>query len=301
MANDEKRPPRIGDADIINRAYLETLLIELRYLDSIEPSTAIELYGEKFATPVMTAALSHLKTWCPGGGMVDLARGAKAAGAVLWAGMCEDDELTEITDTGARTIVIIKPFADNDLIMKRIEHARRCGVLAIGMDIDHAYDNSGKFGQVSGFAMASKSVADINEFVKAAGVPFILKGVLSLQDTQKAIEAGAQGIVVSHHHGIQGYAIPPLMILPRIVEMIKGCMPIFVDCGMNTGSDVFKALALGATAVSVGRELMGPLSKEGPDGVQKTIEKITSDLAAAMARTGSPDPAHIDPSVIWRL
>ena len=106
--------------------------------------------------------------------------------------------------------------------------------------------------------------------------------------------------MVSHHHGIMPYAVPPLMVLPEIVEAVGGRMPVFVDCGIMTGMDAFKALALGATAVSAGRIVMGPLEAEGSDGVKKIIGRMTAELAGAMARTCSADIRHIDSSLIWR-
>lgn len=77
--------------------------------------------------------------------------------------------------------------------------------------------------------------------------------------------------MVSHHHGIIDYAVPPLMILPEIVRVVQKQIPVFVDCGIESGSDVFKALALGADAVCVGRALMGPLQVNGAEGVQEKI------------------------------
>lgn len=298
---EQKMPPpepRAGDANRITREYLDSLLIELRYLDAAVPSTTLDLYGSSFATPVMTAALSHLDRSRPNG-MVEMARGACEAGAVMWAGMGDEAELEAIVATGAKTIVVIKPYADNELILRRIEHARSCGVLAIGMDVDHAFDKTGQPGSVLGWPMAPKSVDEIKLFVETAGLPFIVKGVLSLQDAAKCLEAGVQGMVISHHHGIQDFAVPPLQILPRIVSLVDGRMPIFVDCGITSGIDVFKAMALGATAVSVGRKLIPSLASDGSEGVRQLITDITLELAAAMARTCSPDLAHIDPAIIW--
>lgn len=77
-------------------------------------------------------------------------------------------------------------------------------------------------------------------------------------------------------------------------------MPIFVDCGVESGLDVFKALALGAAAVSVGRAVIGPLAESGADGVAKLLNDMTAQLSGAMARTCSPDLKNIDASVIYK-
>jgi len=77
-------------------------------------------------------------------------------------------------------------------------------------------------------------------------LPFIIKGVMSAQDAMKSVEAGAGGIVVSHHHAIMDYSKPPLLVLPEILRVVDGKILVFADCGIGSGMDVFKALAVGA-------------------------------------------------------
>ena len=290
---------RVGDANQITREYFDSLLIEMRHLDGVLPSTKLYLYGEQFDTPVMTAALSHLSDHYPDG-PAEMARGALAAKAVMWTGMGDEAELKSITATGAKTIKIIKPHADNKDVFKEIADAEKCGVLAVGMDIDHAFDGRGQYDVVRGEPMRPKSLEEIKSFVRATELPFIVKGVLSERDAYKCADVGVRGIVVSHHHGILDFAVPPLMILPKIVKAIGRSMPIFVDCGIHSGIDTFKALALGAAAVCAGRSLMGPLKAEGAKGVTKKIQDMTEELAGAMARTGSSNIGYIDSSVIWK-
>lgn len=296
---EEMKKIRPGDSNQITREYFDSLLVEMRHLDGALPETGLELFGEQFRTPVMTAALSHLGN-VRENGMVQMAEGARLAGAVSWAGMGDEKELEDITTTGARTIKIIKPYVDNDYILQRIAHAEKCGVMAVGMDIDHAFSGKGKYDVVLGMEMRPKSLEEMKEFVKATKLPFVVKGVLSVKDAEKCLEAGVKGIVVSHHHGIIDYAVPPLMILPEIVRVVQKQIPVFVDCGIESGSDVFKALALGADAVCVGRALMGPLQVNGAEGVQEKIASLTEELDGIMARTGASDLSQIDPSVIWK-
>ena len=229
-----------------------------------------------------------------------MAKGVFAANAVMWTGMGDEAELESIIATGARTIKIVKPYVDNDIIYSKLEHAEKSGAFAVGMDIDHWFDRKGQYDNVLGSPMSVKSFDEIKSFIKATGLPFIIKGVLSVQDAYKCVEAGAKGIVVSHHHGIMNYAVPPLMILPEIVKVIDHTIPIFVDCGISSGADAFKALALGADAVCAGRVLMESLKNEKADGVRKKLEEMTGELAGMMARTGSHDVRHIDPTVIWK-
>jgi len=287
-----------GDSTRFTREYFDSILVEMRHIDGVLPSTKLELYGETFATPIMLAALSHLQSWRPEG-MVEAARGIKAAGAVMWAGMGDEAELEAIVATGARAIKIIKPYADNRDIFKKIEHAEKCGCLGVGIDTDHAFNRRGNYDVVHNLEMRPKSLEEIREFVKATKLPFIIKGVLSEQDTYKCLDAGVRGIVVSHHHGHIDYALPPLRILPAIARIVRKQIPIFVDCSIDRGMDAFKALALGADAVSVGRIIKEPLSAEGAEGVRKLVVKMTEELAGAMAATCSRDIHHIDPEVLW--
>lgn len=286
-----------ADSDSITRDYFDSLLIGTRYIDSDLPSTGLSLFGEKFSTPIMTAALSHLHNICDNG-MVEFAKGAKATDAVHWVGMGSYEELENIIATGARSVKIIKPHADNDEVFRRIEHAVRNGAFAVGMDIDHAFSGSGGYDNVLGLPMKPKSEDELRQFVRAAsGVPFIVKGVMSVSDAEKCARAGARGILISHHHGMVDYSVPPLMVLPDILRAVGGEVPVFIDCGIESGMDVFKALALGATAVCVGRALMEPL-KGGGSAVAERIGEMNNQLTAIMARTGMKSLADMTPEVI---
>lgn len=287
-----------ANSDKITRDYFDSLLLETRYVDSVLPSTKLELYGRTFDTPIMTAALSHLHNTAPNG-MVIYAQAAAKANAVHWVGMGEDKELEDIVATGAATIKIIKPHEDNKEVFRKIEHAVGAGCFAVGMDIDHAFNATGGYDKVFDLPMKAKTTEELHDFVQAAGVPFIAKGVLSTQDAQRCLKAGCKGIIVSHHHGIMSYAVPPLMILPDILDVVAGEIPVFVDCGIESGMDAYKCLALGATAVGVGRHLM-PLLKEGADATAARMKEMTAELSGVMARTGVCDLSHFDPTVIHK-
>jgi isopentenyl diphosphate isomerase/L-lactate dehydrogenase-like FMN-dependent dehydrogenase len=151
------------------------------------------------------------------------------------------------------------------------------------------------------FPVSPKTFEDIKGFIDSTKLPFVLKGILSEQDAKKALDLGARGIVVSHHGGsVMDYAVPPLMALPRIAKVVGGKIPIFVDCGIGSGADVFKALALGADAVSVGRAVMAGLASDGAAGVRTVIEGINDDLRMIMSLTGSRDVKNIDPDILRR-
>ena len=283
-------------SDVITRAYLDSLLVEVRHLDAVMPATEMTLFGKTFATPVATAALSHMGNQRPDG-MAVMAEGANRAGALVFSGMGPKEELERMVKTGAQVIKIIKPYADRESVYDKIRHAEEIGCLAVGIDTDHAFSRSG-YDVIEGMAMFPLSSAELADMVKATKLPFFIKGVLSRKEARKCLDCGVKGMVVSHHNGRIDTAIPPLMVLPEIAEEVQGKAALFVDCAIQSGLDVFKCLALGATGACVGRPLMQPLREKGAEGVRGVIEGITADLRYSMAMTASPDITRIDPSIV---
>ncbi len=220
------------DSNLITREYFDDLLVEMRHIGATAPDTGMTLYGRRFSTPVMMAALSHLKgQGGEGDGMVQMAQGALLAGAVNWAGMGANEQFAAIAATGAPTVRIIKPYADEELVRQRIRQAEELGALAVGMDLDHAFNAAGRCDTVLGYPMRPRTLAEIEGYCRGTSLPFIVKGVLSAADAKKCLEAGVGGIVVSHHHGVLPSIVPPLMVLPEIVEAVRGRMPGL--CGLR--------------------------------------------------------------------
>lgn len=287
------------DSNAITREYFDSILLEMRHIDGGKANTGITLWGEHFSMPIATAALSHLDNTCEKG-MAKMAEGAAWAGALCFSGMGEEDELASMCATGAKVIKIIKPHEDNAVVFEKIQQAEKYGAFGVGMDIDHAFNGNGEYDVVCGLPMRPKSTEELRSFIQSTKLPFIIKGVLSVTDAQKALEIGAAGIIVSHHHGIMDYAVPPLMILPKIAQVIQRKIPIFVDCCIESGMDTFKTLALGADVVCVGRAIMGPLKEKGAQGVQGKMLQMNRELAGVMSRTGFAKVEDIDNSVIWK-
>jgi len=298
---DYRRGAETGSALDINRRYLDSLTIEMRVIDAAEASTEMRLFGHTFATPVMVGALSSLRGLCADP-MVEVAKAALAANAVMFVGVGEEPELRAVIETGVQAVKIVKPYKDRDLIYKKIEQTERAGAFAVGMDIIFAFGGKIKDRLVRADTMAPQSLAEIRSYVQATGLPFVLKGILSVRDAEKALEAGAAAIVVSHHGGSTlDYAVPPLKVLPGIVKAVDGRIPIIVDSGIVRGTDVFKALALGAAGVLIGRTVMAGLAAEGRDGAEKIITGTNEELRRVMRLTGSPDTSSIDPGVLWQI
>ncbi|MBR1758421.1 MAG: alpha-hydroxy-acid oxidizing protein [Lachnospiraceae bacterium] len=296
MADEMNR--RNGNSNQITRDYLDSLLIETRYMNAGVASTEFELFGETFDTPIMTAALSHLNHWMYEGAMTDIARGAKEVGAVMWMGMEDEASVEACAATDAKCIEIIKPYADRNILYNKIRHAEQNGLFAIGIDIDHPFTKDGTPDIVEGYVMKPLKTKELAEIKKMTKLPVIIKGVLSVYDAREAVKGGADAIVLSHHNNRIEYAVPPLMALPDIAHAVKGKCKIFVDCEIATGMDAFKAIALGADAVCIGRPLMGALKQNKAEAVAEYLKKATEELRYAMDCTGCRDLSAVEPEII---
>ena len=282
-----------GDSIQIAREYMDSLLVESRIIGAVRPSTQFEFLGERFETPIMTAALSHID-------LAGMAEGAAAAGAPVSIGMGNNDTMASVLKTGAKVMKIIKPYADHEEIFSRIRFAEENGAIAVGMDVEHSiHADDPEDDNIHGLQMKLPTMDELREFIGSTRLPFFIKGALSVQDAVRCAELGCAGIILSHHNGLMRYAVPPVRLLPKIRETLGDKLLLIADGGMESGFDAFKALALGADAVTVGRPLMGPLKEKGAEGVKEKIEEMTKQLQAMMYRTSSPDLKHIDPTVIW--
>ncbi|MBQ7372340.1 MAG: alpha-hydroxy-acid oxidizing protein [Blautia sp.] len=283
-----------GDSIRITRNYLDSLLVEGRIVGAVHPSSKIHLFGRSFDTPIMTGALSHLKN-----GMAGYAQGAKQAGAICSIGMGSVEDLEHVLTVNRDVIKVIKPYADEQEILSRIQAAERLGALGVGMDVEHSINqNDDADSEVDGYAMKLPTLEELSRYVASTGLPFFIKGALSVQDAIRCKEIGCAGVILSHHNGLMRWAVPPVMLLPDIRKAVGEDFLLIADGGIQDGYDAFKALALGADLVCVGRPLMGPYSKEGSEGLADFINKMTGELKVMMARTGACDLTQIAPEVI---
>ena len=282
-----------GDSIQIAREYMNSLLVESRLLGAVRPIARFDFLGETFDTPIMTAALSHID-------LVAMAEGAAKAGAAVSIGMGDNETLGAVINTGAKVMKIIKPYEDHDEIYSRIRYAEENGAIAVGMDVEHSiHAGDPEPDNIHGLQMKLPTLDELREIIGSTKLPFFIKGALSVHDAVKAKELGCAGIILSHHNGLMRYAVPPVMILPEIREEVGNDLILIADGGMESGFDAFKALAMGADAITVGRPLMEALNVNGADGVRDKMKEMTDQLLAMMYRTSSPDIKHIDPSVIW--
>jgi len=139
-------------------------------------------------------------------------------------------------------------------------------------------------------------VSQIRPFIK---VPLLAKGILTVEDAKACLDHGLDGIYVSNHGGrAMDYSPSSLEVLPEIVDVVQGRVPVLIDSGFRSGSDILKALALGAKAVCIGRAARWGLGAYGAAGVQRVFEILQAELVQAMAEMGAPTLASIDRSLV---
>ena len=294
---------RVSDANEITARYMDSILIQERLIDSVVANTTTTILGEKFDSPVLTPAFSHLKNYDDREltGLEEYSLAAKESNILNFVGMMENDMFQKIIATGAKTVRIVKPYADNAKVRDQFKFAEDQGAFGIGMDIDHIFGMTG-YDICVGEEMAAQTQDMLASYISSSKLPFVVKGVLSVADAIKCADAGASAIIVSHHHGRVPYAVPPMMILPEIKKALAGRnVQIFLDCGIASGADVYKALALGADAAAVGRSMLPGLEKEGVSGVKNFIRNVTDELRFIMSSTGFANVPDIDDSALIKL
>ena len=197
---------------------------------------------------------------------------------------------------GGCGVPTIKPW-NMDLIREKMELVKAADPFAIAMDIDAA---GLPFLQNMTPPAGSKTVEQLKQIVAWAEKPFILKGIMTVAGAKKALEAGAQGIVVSNHGGrVLDQCPSTAEVLPAIADAVGGKLTIFVDGGIRTGMDVFKALALGADAVLIGRPFVNMVYGGGAEGVKVFVNKLKAELADTMAMCGAHSLSDINRSMLY--
>lgn len=291
---------RGSDSNTITRDALDAYLIETRYLDAVKPDVRFELFGRTFESPVMTGALSHLDRRLYEGAMRDLARGAAMAGTVAWIGMESNATIEQCVETGAAVIEVIKPYRDRDLLLEKMAHAAACGVMAVAIDIDHPFAKDGGPDVVDGFEMAPVTSEELAAYCRESKLPLMVKGVLSERDAARSVQAGAAGLVVSHHNGRIPYAWPAMEVLPVLSGLTEGKALLFADGDVRSGVDAFKLMTVGAKAVSAGRILIPELEKNGAEGVRDALLRMRNELTYIMACAGCRQLQDLEPSLLHK-
>jgi 4-hydroxymandelate oxidase len=297
-----------------NRRAFERWVIRPRMLTGawpVDPSTRI--LGTDIAFPVLVAPWAYQKRAHPEGELAT-ARAAARAGTVMVVSTTTVDYLEEIAAASdAPKWWQLYVFTDRGLTVEMLHrvHAARFGAVCLTVDFPDSglrhRDARNLFDMPIGLPQDDLTFApdltwdDLAWIREAAPVPLLVKGLLTAEDALLAVEAGVDAIVVSNHGGRQLDSVhAPITVLPEVVEAVAGRVPVLVDGGFRRGTDVFKALALGADAVLVARPTCWGLAVAGEDGVVDVLRILRAELENTMVLAGTRSVADISGALVER-
>ena len=289
-------PGAKGRGDVAMRNYDAWRDIRIN-MDTIcenkEIDTTISLFGNKFEAPIFAGPVGSIKSHYSE--RFDdlqynniLLNGCKKAGVCAFTGDGKNDQIMVdscglIKNLDGMGIPTIKPW-DMGTIYEKIRLADDANAIAICMDIDAA---GLPFLRNHHKPAGSKTVEELKQIISSTKKPFILKGIMTVEGAKKALKAGAYGIVVSNHGGRVLEDTPATAeVLKDIAKAVKGKMKIFVDGGIRSGADIFKALALGADAVLIARPYVVSVFGGEEEGVIEYTNKLKNELYDVMKMCG---------------
>ncbi|MED6219412.1 hypothetical protein PIB30_035628 [Stylosanthes scabra] len=316
-----------------NRDAFSRILLRPRILiDVSKVDMTTSVLGFKISMPIMIAPTGMQKMAHPQGECA-IARAASAASTIMTLSIVSNYSYDEVASTGPGIRFFqLYIFKDRNLVTQLVRRAERAGFKAVVLTVDRPFIGRREADIKNGFRLppnmtlknferldfgeqtkagssisqarrqfdASLNWKDVKWLQTITSLPILLKGILTAEDARIAVQAGVAGIIVSNHGARQlDYVPASIMVLEEIVKAVEGRIPVFVDGGIRRGTDVYKALALGASAVFIGRAAVFSLAAEGESGVRKVLKMLRDELQLTMALSGSPSLKHITRSHIF--
>ncbi len=271
-----------------NRRVMDQYTFRQKAIDGHpDPETTLQILGVTLATPVIMSAMTMPIPAIVDDGLMKVARGLKRAGSLMWTGSPIPSDLAGIKKTGVALAANVKPLANREKLLRQLDELQEAGVDWVGIEIDSGQGTKILDKQMV-FDCSPLSFKELTSLRKAVQKPLIFKGILSAEDADKAVDAGADGIVVSNHgaHTID-YLPHPFQVMDEIVENVRGKTVIMVDGGFRRGSDVAKGLAFGASLVGLGRPILYGLAADGEKGVEDVVTGINGELKRILSMIGA--------------
>ncbi|MHC1720649.1 MAG: alpha-hydroxy-acid oxidizing protein [Clostridiaceae bacterium] len=297
-----------GSAFTANIEALDSYKLNMRTIHgAVSPDISTVIFGKKMDIPVFAAPVSGT-TLNMGGKFSEeeyiswIIGGCRDAGIYPMVGDTAVDaflttNLGQLKKFNGEGIVIIKPWESNEMIKAKIKLAEEAGAFAVGMDIDGAGLITLR---MAGKPVSPKTVAELREIVQSTKLPFILKGIMTVDEAELAVQAGVAAIVVSNHGGrVLDHTPGAADVLPEIAEAVKGKVIIFADGGVRTGADILKMIALGADAVLIGRPFVTASFGGFREGVKVYVDYLKDDLKSSMVLTGCNSIDEITSDIIY--
>ena len=300
-------------------------------VDVGDVSTATELLGTEISMPIIVAPVAFQRM-AHSDGEEGMARAAAEAGTLMCLSTiatARPSEVAQAAPEGHRWFQLYC-FRDRAVTQALMDEAVEFGYEAIVLTVDLPRPGWRERDLRSGFQVPAEitvpSVAaalgadvpigpaevfalidptltwsDLEQLVSACDLPILVKGVLTAEDAQLALDHGAAGVIVSNHGGRQLDGVAPAAeVLPEVAEVVAGHGLVMVDGGVRRGTDVLVALALGADAVLVGRPALWGLAVDGQSGARRVLEILRNELEFALALAGCPSPAAVSAEHVKR-
>ena len=319
-----------------NRAAFDAIVLRPRVLVDVSTiDTRSSVLGEAVDVPVLLAPTAFNRLAHPDGEMA-AARAARAAGTIMIGSTLSTCTLEDVADAcGGPLWFQLYVYKDRALTQELVARAEACGYRALVLTVDTpllgrryrdvrnnfvlpegismrnfeaAMTNAARWGAHSSFSAYVHDLFDSTltwnavEWLRTqTRLPLLVKGILTGEDARRAIQAGAGGVIVSNHGGRQLDGVAASIdALGEVVDAVSGRAEVLMDGGIRRGTDILKALALGARAVCIGRPYLWALAAEGEAGVRDVLRLLREELTLAMALSGRPDIASIDRSLVGR-
>jgi isopentenyl diphosphate isomerase/L-lactate dehydrogenase-like FMN-dependent dehydrogenase len=308
-----------NEAAFARRRLLPRVLVDVSVV-----STATTVLGTEIALPVIVAPVALQRMAHPDG-EPGMARAAAAAGTLMCVSTLATATAHEVAEAapGAPRWFQLYVLRDRGVTHALVDEAVDCGYQALVVTVDAPRAGRRERDLRTGFAVppgidmpgvsaaaghsagltpadffslvdASLTFKDLAALVEAVDLPVLVKGIHTAADARLAIAHGAAGIVVSNHGGRQLDGVPAgIDLLEDVVQEVAGEVEVLVDGGVRRGTDVLKALALGARAVLVGRPMLWGLAWDGEAGARWVLETLRAELALDLMLLGAPTPAHV--------
>jgi 4-hydroxymandelate oxidase len=263
---------------------------------------SVSLFGEKMFAPIMAGPIAKLQNYHPDG---EIAMVRAASAAKSWMVVSSESSVPiEKIAAESKTTLWYQVYPEGDLasVRAQIDQAVKAGCKAVCITVAAPYRNMGGWPDPAKLAAMPRPAvnwAAIDQMRKGVSVPVVIKGILTPQEATAAVKRGIQGIVVSDYGGLLTPGMASSMeMLPSIADAVAGKAPILIDGNFRRGSDIFKALAYGATAVLLGRPTVWGLAAYGPEGAQQVFEMLQTEVARDMAQCGKASIKDIDRKVV---
>jgi 4-hydroxymandelate oxidase len=319
-----------------NRAAFERIKLRPRMLTGAgAPDTRMSLLGETLSLPVLVAPAAYQKLAHPEGEAA-MARGAGAAGTIMALSTLSTMSLEEVAEAATGPLWFqLYVYKDRSITESLVRRAEAAGYKALVVTVDAPYlgrrerDIRNGFGLPPGLIVANfagQALADqpglepgqsglavyftnqldptltwesVAWLRSITHLPVLVKGILTAEDAREALALDISGIIVSNHGGRQlDGAVAAIEALPEIAEAVAGRMPILVDGGIRRGTDVLKALALGADAALIGRPALWALAADGAAGVERALGLLRDELLLALALAGCKSVTDVSRALV---